>query len=133
MLFFNNAANCREVQIPDQIEKHLNISLYYYKSGVGNLGLDDLYVKRDDARNAIYSHSKGVVAGSISQDLNETQVLKIKKRGNDISVEYCDSIDFKAQDFYVIFSKDDIYVLDFFNRKFGKYFRTIMQYAEHCK
>ncbi len=133
MLFSNSVANGHEIKILDHVENNLNISLYFYKSNIGYLGLDDFYIKRDDSRNAIYSNSKGVVAGAMSHNLNEIQILKIKKDDKDICVEYCDSIDFKMQDFYVVFSKDYIYVLDFLNRKFGKYFRTIAQYAEHCK
>lgn len=133
MLFSNCVANNREIKILNQIEDNLDISLYYYKGNVGLLGLDDLYIKRDDSRNAVYSNSKGVVAGAISHNLSEIQILKIKKNDKDMCIEYCDSIDFNMQDVYVVFSKDGIYVLDFSNRKFGKYFRTMMQYAEHCK
>lgn len=133
MLFSNCVPKGQEMKLEDQIEKNLDISLYLYKSNVGYLGIDDLYIKRDDSRNAVYSNSKGVVAGAESHNLSKIQILKIKKNDKDMRIEYCDSIDFDTQDVYVVFSKDSIYVLDFFNRKFGKYFRTMMQYAERCK
>ncbi len=133
MLFSNSVANGQEMKILDRVENNLNISLYFYKGNVGYLGLDDFYIKRDDSRNAIYSSSKGAVAGEMPHDSDEIQILKIKKNDQVLCVEYCDSIDFSMRDFYVVFSKDGIYVLDFLNGKFGKYFRTMMQYAEHCQ
>lgn len=112
------------------IEYNLPIALYYYKGNAGAIG-NGLYIRRADASNAIYSFSKGILIGADSRDLDTPQILKITVKDEDnISIEYTDALDFNSKNFYVVFSKDDIYILEFAERKFGKYHRTIQQYID---
>ncbi|MEG1938928.1 MAG: hypothetical protein RR138_07570, partial [Akkermansia sp.] len=44
----------------NEIEKTINNNIYFY---VGNIGMinNDLFIKRNDANNMIYSKTKGIV------------------------------------------------------------------------
>lgn len=111
-----------------QIEENLSPFLSYYKGGTGPIG-KGLYIRRDDMANAIYSFSKGVIAGADSRDLSHNQILTITTDGGDnVSVEYMDALDFNSKHFYVVFTETDIYILDFAERRFFKYHRTLQQY-----
>ena len=116
-----------------QIEENLSPFLSYYKGGTGPIG-KGLYIRREDTANAIYSFSKGVIAGADSRDLSVNQILTITTDGGDnVSVEYTDALDFNSKHFYVVFTGTDIYILDFAERRFFKYHRTLQQYLEDSK
>lgn len=89
-----------------------------------------MYIMRDDTSNAIYSFPDKKIFCVDSQDFNKTYILKIIKDRDDICIEYCDSLDYMSKNYYVVFTKDSIYILDFANREFGKYFRTLKQYVK---
>lgn len=113
-----------------EIEDNLPIVLYYYKGHTGPIG-KGLYIRRADTSNAVYSFSQGVVFGAESRDLNKNQILKISiDDADNINIEYCNAIDFNSKNFYVVFSKYDIYILKFAEGRFGKYHRTIQQYID---
>ena len=113
-----------------QIEENLSPNLAFYKGGTGSIG-KGLYIRRGDSANAIYSFSKGAIAGADSRDLSVNQILKITTDGGDkVSVEHTDALDFNSKNFYVIFTRLDIYALDFAERRFCKYHRTWQQYRE---
>ncbi len=116
-----------------QIEENLSLFQAYYKGGAGPIG-KGLYIRREDTANAIYSSSKGVIAGADSRDLSVNQILTITTDGGDnVSVEYTDALDFNSKNFYVVFTETDIYILDFAERRFFKYHRTLQQYLEDSK
>ena len=131
--FFCNSAYCKNENIVCQIEDRLHVGVCIYIGHTGPIR-DGLYIKRNDSFNAVYSLSKGIIAGADSKNIDEIQILKIiiKDRDN-INVEYCNALDYSSKDLYIVFSKNDIYVLDFSNSKFYKYHRTMEQYAKHFK
>ena len=114
------------------LEEQLPISLYYYKGHTGVIR-DGLYVVRGDTRNALYSFSAGVIAGAEERELGKVQILKVTESEGAMRAEFCDTVDSGGQDLYIVYTPECIYMLDFPNRKYGKYYRTMQQYAAGLK
>ena len=134
-----NPSYSQNEDIVRQIEDKFHIGVCIYMGRIGpimpvgrqNGGRGELlYIRRDDSSNSLYTNYKGVIAGADSKNLDETQILKIVAKDEDINVEYCNAIDYSSRDVYIIFTKKDIYILDFSRRHFFKYHRTMEQYRE---
>ncbi|MEG0025556.1 MAG: hypothetical protein RR719_09465 [Akkermansia sp.] len=106
----------------NEIEKTINNNIYFY---VGNIGMinNDLFIKRNDANNMIYSKTRSIVFRNDTHSLQNTQVIKIKQKGKEVFFEQVNFIDSEPHDLFIVFSKDAIYILDFSAKKFGKYIR----------
>lgn len=122
IILFIQPAYSQNKKMINEIEKTINNNIYYY---VGNIGMinNDLFIKRNDANNAIYSKSRGAIFSNDTHSLKKTQIIKIKQKDKEVLFEQVNFIDSDPHDLFVVFSKDAIYILDFSSKKFGKYIR----------
>lgn len=122
ILLFFQPSYSQDRNMINEIEKITNNNIYFY---VGNIGVinKDLFIKKNDANNAIYSKSFGTVFKNDTLNLNNIQIVKIKQKDEKVSFKQVDSIDADSLDLFVVFSKKAIYIIDFSSKKFGKYMR----------
>lgn len=79
-----------------------------------------LYIKRHDPENNFYSSDKCVFKGGPSNNV-EIYAVQIKEEG--AFIQKVDSVSNEETRTFVVFSPDYVYLLQFSERKYGKYKR----------
>lgn len=113
-----------------ELDRVVSGNVMFYKAGVG-LVFKRAYIRRDDDRNNLYVNNGWVLfCGSDKDDL---EIVKVSQKEGRYIAEKINSIPATKEGCIIVYTPQYVYVLDYGENKFGKYFRGLDNWLNYLK
>lgn len=97
----------------------------FFIKGIGLMG-KHIYIHQKDDDYVLYSRMKnwGEVVFKMHSKTRSPIILRVYINGQQVYAERVKNIDINSKGFFVVFTQNIVYYLDFSSKEFGKYIRS---------